>query len=127
MSSETKKEPSGTKHKPLKVIRRGAIAASIWRRQTPTGFEYLDFSLSRSWKLKSGEREGYSQSFFEGNEEAIADVVKAVATDVTFGGLVEDTNSGAEDIIATQEEKRIIGARLTFEVQFVTAHLDPYN
>ena len=75
MSSETKKEPSGTKHKPLKVIRRGAIAASIWRRQTPTGFEYLDFSLSRSWKLKSGEREGYSQSFFEGNEEAIADVV----------------------------------------------------
>ena len=29
----------------------------------PTGFEYLDFSLSRSWKLKSGEKEGYSRAF----------------------------------------------------------------
>ena len=75
MSSETKKETTTTKHKPMKVIRQGAIAASIWRRQTSTGFEYLDFSLSRSWKLKSGEKEGYSQSFFEGNEEAIVEVV----------------------------------------------------
>ncbi|MDA7979484.1 MAG: hypothetical protein MPJ50_12030 [Pirellulales bacterium] len=61
--------------KPLKVIRVGAIAASIWRRQTPTGFEYLDFSLSRSWKLKSGEKEGYSQNFFENNEEALVEVI----------------------------------------------------
>ena len=75
MSSETENETTGTTHKPLKVIRRGAIAASIWRRQSPTGLVYLDFSLSRSWKLKNGEKEGYSQNFFEGNEEAIADVV----------------------------------------------------
>ena len=60
---------------PIKVIRIGAIAASVWKRQTATGFEYLDFSLSRSWKLKSGEREGYSQSFFENNEEALFDVI----------------------------------------------------
>ena len=45
-----------TRQSAVKVIRRGAVAASIWRRQTPTGFEYLDFSLSRSWKLKSGKR-----------------------------------------------------------------------
>ena len=61
---------------PLRVIRVGAIAASVWRRQTPTGFEYLDFSLSRSWKLKSGEKEGYSQNFFENNEEALFEVIK---------------------------------------------------
>ena len=65
--------------KPLKTFRVGAIAASVWQRQTPTGFEYLDFSLSRSWKLKSGEKEGYSTSFFHNNEDALVDVIKQAA------------------------------------------------
>jgi hypothetical protein len=69
------KENSGKRHDPVEVIRRGAIAASIWKRQTPTGFEYLDFSLSRSWKMKTGEKEGYSQNFFAGNEEALHEVI----------------------------------------------------
>jgi len=59
----------------VKIIRRGAIAASIWKRQTSTGFEYLDFSLSRSWKTKAGDKEGYSQNFFPGNEEALQAVI----------------------------------------------------
>ena len=87
MSNQTKTKsqedkPSGSKpnQHPIKVIRQGAIAASIWKRQTATGFEYLDFSLSRSWKLKSGEREGYSQSFFENNEEALFDVINLAST-----------------------------------------------
>lgn len=70
---ETKKPARN--QQPVKVIRVGAIAASIWKRQTSTGFEYLDYSLSRSWRLKSGEREGYSQNFFEGNEEALFEVI----------------------------------------------------
>ena len=65
--------------KPLKTFRVGAIAASVWQRQTPTGFEYLDFSLSRSWKLKSGEKEGYSTSFFHNNEDALVDVIEQAA------------------------------------------------
>jgi hypothetical protein len=69
------KEQPVRRHDPVEVIRRGAIAASIWRRQTPTGFEYLDFSLSRSWKMKTGEKEGYSQNFFAGNEEALHEVI----------------------------------------------------
>ena len=75
MSSQSKNDKTNTKQKPLRVFRRGAIAASIWRRQTPTGFEYLDFSLSRSWKLKSGEKEGYSNNFFDRNAEALTDVI----------------------------------------------------
>ena len=74
MSDSKTKKPQG-KQQPVKTIRNGAIAASIWKRQTSTGFEYLEFSLSRSWKLKSGEREGYSHNFFEGNEEALHDVI----------------------------------------------------
>jgi hypothetical protein len=69
------KEPTDVRQQPVKTIRRGAVAASIWKRQTPTGFEYLDFSLSRSWKLKSGERDGYSQNFFVANEAALGEVV----------------------------------------------------
>ena len=69
------KDPMDVKQQPVKTIRRGAVAASIWKRQTASGFEYLDFSLSRSWKLKSGEREGYSQNFFEANEETLGEVV----------------------------------------------------
>lgn len=75
-STKTNGKEQATKNQdPVKVIREGAIAASIWRRQTPTGFEYLDFSLSRSWKMKTGEKEGYSQSFFERNEEALVQVI----------------------------------------------------
>ena len=74
--AKPKATPSRRQQSPIKVIRCGAIAASIWRRQTSTGFEYLDFSLSRSWKLKNGEREGYSQSFFDSNAEALTDVIR---------------------------------------------------
>lgn len=74
MSTNTPKQTT-KKQAPVKVIRVGAVAASIWRRQTSTGLEYLDFSLSRSWKLKSGEREGYSQNFFDHNDEALFEVI----------------------------------------------------
>lgn len=74
--TEEKTTKKKSTQKPLKTFRVGAIAASVWNRQTSTGFEYLDFSLSRSWKLKSGEKEGYSTSFFYNNEEALVDVIK---------------------------------------------------
>ena len=88
MSVEKTKTDKSKGQPPVTVIRNGAIAASIWKRQTSTGFEYLDFSLSRSWKLKSGEKEGYSSNFFPGNEEAIIDVVEK-ATDYIRENSVE--------------------------------------
>ena len=80
MSDEKTKTDKSKGQQPVTVIRNGAIAASIWKRQTSTGFEYLDFSLSRSWKLKSGEKEGYSSNFFPGNEEAIRRAVTTLRT-----------------------------------------------
>ena len=79
MSDETTSKKKRETQKPLKTFRVGAIAANVWKRQTPTGFEYLDFSLSRSWKLKSGEKEGYSTSFFHNNEDALVDVIEQAA------------------------------------------------
>ena len=77
--TEEKTTKNKTPQKPLKTFRVGAIAANVWQRQTPTGFEYLDFSLSRSWKLKSGEKEGYSTSFFHNNKDALIEVVEQAA------------------------------------------------
>ena len=37
MSEQTKK----VEMRPVKTIRLGAIAASIWKRQSPSGFEYI--------------------------------------------------------------------------------------
>ena len=61
--------------KPEKTIREGAVAASIWRRQSPTGFSYYDFSLSRSWKAQKSGREGYSLNFFSENQEQLGKVI----------------------------------------------------
>ena len=76
MNEPTKK----TSVKPVKTVRQGAVAANIWKRQAPSGFEYYDFSLSRSWKAKSSGREGYSPNFFVDNEEALGAVVREAST-----------------------------------------------
>lgn len=64
---------------PVHVIREGAIAASIWKRQGPSGFAYYDFTLSRSWKSASTERTGYSKNFFSRNIEEITSVSRKAA------------------------------------------------
>lgn len=61
---------------PVHVVRKGAIAASIWRRQSPSGFAYYDYSLSRSWKSMSSEKTGYSRNFFETNQADLWEVIE---------------------------------------------------
>jgi hypothetical protein len=58
----------------VKTFRDGAVAANVFARRAPGGFEYLDFSLSRAWKT-SNDKEGYSQSFFANNCEALHAVI----------------------------------------------------
>lgn len=76
--NETSKKKSTTA-KPVKVIREGAIAASIWKRQDSNGFEYYNFTLSRSWKAQSTGREGYSPNFFARNATELENVVREAA------------------------------------------------
>ena len=76
METQTKKGGE----KPIKTVRKGAIAASIWKRQGPNGFEYFDFSLSRSWKAKSTGKEGYSPNFFHKNASELTQVVTEAAS-----------------------------------------------
>lgn len=61
---------------PVQVIRQGAIAASIWLRQSPSGYAYYDFTLSRSWKSLGTGKAGYSKSFFGANEKELVEVIQ---------------------------------------------------
>jgi len=99
--NSSKKSASTRNQAPVKVIRVGAIAASIWKRQTSTGFEYLDFSVSRSWKLKNGEREGYSQNFFDNNEEALFEVINMASRYIR--------EEQAEDMVSPFNENPVVG------------------
>ena len=74
--NETKKKPATA---PVKAIRHGAIAASIWKRQATSGFEYYDFTVSRSWKTSATGKDGYSTSFFARSAEDLNAVIQEVA------------------------------------------------
>jgi hypothetical protein len=91
----TKRPSTPEKPQPVKVVRNGAIAASIWRRQTGTGFAYFDFSLSRSWKSTTSGKEGYSSNFFPQNDEALADVIRQ-ASDWIVTQMVEADDPAKE-------------------------------
>ena len=107
MSDDKTRNRKGNVQKPIKMFRVGAIAASVWKRQTSTGFEYLDFSLSRSWKLKSGEKEGYSTSFFHNNEDALLDVVEQASEFIRENSIpqnqvksIESTTQATDHVVA---------------------------
>ena len=85
VSSKEKKQKSEEVEtaEPVSVIRKGAIAASIWQRQSPSGYAYFDFSLSRSWKSKSTDKTGYSRNFFETNEADLVEVIQKASVWIT--------------------------------------------
>lgn len=62
--------------KPAHTVRRGAIAANIWRRHTKAGAEYFDFSVSRAWKSEASGKQGYSANFFARNEPELLEVIQ---------------------------------------------------
>jgi hypothetical protein len=87
-----KTESAADKNQPVKVIRHGAIAASIWQRQAQSGYEYYDFTISRSWASVSGDKKGYSQNFFEANREAIVSCVEEASAWIASQKSSEDAS-----------------------------------
>ncbi len=76
LTKPEKSSRAGKASDPVHVIRRGAVAASIWQRQSPAGYSYYDFSLSRSWKSLSSDKMGYSQNFFYSNQSELSEVIQ---------------------------------------------------
>ena len=71
-----KKEADSENMDPVHVIRKGAIAASIWQRQSPSGFAYYDYSVSRSWKSMSSDKTGYSKNYFSANQADLIEIIQ---------------------------------------------------
>ena len=59
----------------VKTIRDGAVAANIFRGNTPDGHTYLYFELSRAWKSLTGHRDGYSRKFYDRNSASLQHVI----------------------------------------------------
>lgn len=77
---EPKKKKLAAAETPVHVIRADAVAASIWRRQSPAGYVYYDFSLTRSWKSLSSGNTGYSKNFFARNQQELLQVIQEAAS-----------------------------------------------
>lgn len=99
-STSTEKKPKNAEtSQPVKVIRHGAIAASIWQRQSPAGFAYFDFSISRSWKSLSSGRTGYSSNFFSHHGEELNKVI-AEASGWIEANSTDEEKSAAQETLA---------------------------
>ena len=83
-------ETAVSNNKPARVIRRGAIAASVWKRQRSSG-DYFDFSLSRSWKSTATGNEGYSSNFYETNATELVIIIQEAAL-----WIAQNSASGSE-------------------------------
>lgn len=90
-----KADETGDKNQPVKMVRYGAIAASIWQRQAQGGYAYFDFTISRSWKSQNGEKAGYSQNFFETNCDALVRCVQEASAWIEVNKSAENNDSAS--------------------------------
>ena len=56
----------------------------------------------------------------------VADVIKAIGTDTTWGGLANRTNPISHTLEVNQTEKLEGRATITFQIEFYTSKLNPY-
>jgi hypothetical protein len=75
----TDKKQMPNKQKPAHTIRCGEVTASIYERQSNSGFTYFDYSLGRRWLCASSRREAHGTSFFLKNERDLIEAVRAVS------------------------------------------------
>lgn len=80
--TKRKAKPETETTDPVHTVREGAVAASIWLRQSPSGFPYYDFSLSRSWKSMSTGKTGYSKNFFGRHKAELVAVIERVTEEM---------------------------------------------
>jgi hypothetical protein len=71
----SEKKSNSIKQKPEHEVRCGAVTASIYLRQSNSGFPYFAYLLSRQWQVKASGKQTHGTSFFDQDE---ADLTQAV-------------------------------------------------
>ena len=74
------KKQNATKRKPVHQIRSGECTASIFLRQSNSGYSYYDYMLTRNWSSRNTSRQAAGNTFFEHHERDLIDVVQKATT-----------------------------------------------
>ena len=75
----TNKQQTNSKQVPIKVLVFGEITASVFEKQSLTGYRFYDYELARVWKSMSTKREAHGNSFFERNLDDIVAAARAAS------------------------------------------------
>jgi hypothetical protein len=60
--------------------------------------------------------------------KVMGDVIKAIGTDLTYGGLAEDTNLVAHSLgQVSQEDRRLGGGEVQVQIEYITTHMNPFT
>lgn len=73
---EVKRKKATAAEAPVHTIHAGSVTASIWKRQSPAGYVYLDFSLTRSFESLSSGNTGNSRNFFSRNRHELMQAIE---------------------------------------------------
>ncbi|MDI6808263.1 MAG: hypothetical protein QME66_04680 [Candidatus Eisenbacteria bacterium] len=58
----------------------------------------------------------------------LADITKCLGANLTWGGLAEDTTVPSEDsIVMLHQGKKLVGAKFSFQVTYLTEPFNPYQ
>ena len=80
---ESKKKKHISSEIPIHLIRSGSVTASVWRRMSPAGYEYFDYSLARSWQNLSSGNNSCSRNFFAKNRNELMAAIDQVTQWIT--------------------------------------------
>jgi len=94
LNNKTEQEVNMSNKRPINVIRDGALAASLWERESKKG-RYLEFTLSRSYK--AGEVFKYSTTFHERDAEALKRVIDRAAEGIRDNSEPKTKHDGESD------------------------------
>lgn len=90
----TKRKPTPAET-PVHTVRAGSVTASIWQRQSPSGYAYHDFSLTRSFESLSSKNLNSSRNFFAKNRDDLAKAIAAATQWIVEREAADETSIAA--------------------------------
>ena len=90
----TKKKPTAAET-PVHTIQEGSVTASIWRRQSPSGYAYHDYSLTRTFESLSSKSSNSSRNFFAKNRDDLAKAISAATQWIVERDAADKTSLSA--------------------------------
>ena len=89
--NDKRREPAA-RQKPEHTVRSGEVTASVYLRQSNSGFTYYDFALNRCWQSMATGKEAHGANFFERHERDLVNAIQQAAAwirDETRGAQVD--------------------------------------